>query len=240
MSLPPAINTRMPRRMPYSLGFKRYALAFDGVDDYVEVPYSQSLDVDVVSIEAIFAPEPTPTDAYELVVKPSSYTLYAYTSETRDRPEWNFGVVTGGTFYGTLGGVVTGVNPSEFYRFAHVVGVFDGSELRVYVNGQLYAYRAVSGVIDKNTNNIKINNRAEHKGKLALVRIYNRPLTESEIRYNMLNYHNPVRDGLVLWLADRIVGNTWYDESSQGNHGTIHGAQVVKVKQYELRAEVGL
>ena len=79
-------------------------------------------------------------------------------------------------------------------------------------------------------------------GYISFVRVYERELTDRERQYNMLNYHNPVRDGLVLWLDfEEGCGDKVYDKSGRGNHGTIYGgAKWVRVRQYELRAEVGL
>jgi len=67
-------------------------------------------------------------------------------------------------------------------------------------------------------------------GMVALVRQYNRILSQKEARHNMVHLSNPVRRGLVLWLDARyIVNNTWKDLSGYGNHGTIYGATQVDV-----------
>jgi len=62
-------------------------------------------------------------------------------------------------------------------------------------------------------------------GTIALVRIYNRVLSEDEVRWNYLHPDNPVRDGLVLWLKmDEGEGTKVFDYSGNDNDGTIHGA----------------
>lgn len=80
-------------------------------------------------------------------------------------------------------------------------------------------------------------------GHIAFVREYNIALTQEELRWNMLNYNNPVHPGnLVLWLpmeeGTRLVAA---DHSGLGNNGTLTPALTPptweRVRQYELRAE---
>ena len=78
-------------------------------------------------------------------------------------------------------------------------------------------------------------------GLIPLVLMYNRVLSQEEILYIMLNYHNPIRDGLVLWLPfEEGRGTTVYDKSGNNNNGTIYNATWKKLKMWELRSSVGL
>jgi len=241
VSLPPSTYTRMPRRMPLSLGFKRYALNFDGVDDYVEVPHSDSIaPTTAFSLEAMLK---IPQGAgkgkgISIVTKGIDYDYMLY-KDTSQRLCFYI-KDSSGNKYSTLYDVRIDDN-----LWHHAVGTFDGRYLRLYVDGVLRGETDTGGVsIRVTTNPLYIGTgwgSNYFQGYIAFVRFYNgHVLSGEEVRYNMLNYHSPVRDGLVLWLADRIVGNTWADESGLGNNGAIYGAQIVKVKQYELRAEVGL
>ena len=70
-------------------------------------------------------------------------------------------------------------------------------------------------------------------GKIFYVRIYNRILTESEIKYNCNNPQSPVTDGLVLWLNfDGGYGDKAYDLSGYGNHGTAYNCEWVEEEIY--------
>jgi hypothetical protein len=65
---------------------------------------------------------------------------------------------------------------------------------------------------------------------VSVVRAYSRPLSDSEIRHNMSNPNNPVRDKLVLWLDARACDaskNICYDLSGNGNHGTMYNVSIV-------------
>jgi len=226
--------------MPLSIGFKRYALEFDGVDDYVEVPDSPSLNFTVnnqLTVEA-WVIDSVVDDTYRTIVSKDGEFLLRRTNAGEGN-DFEFFIYDGSSWEPR---VDSGVVP-ERGKWYFVVGVFDGSELRIYVNGELKGSKDRVATLSDTTNPLKIgmfNGGYRWNGVITLIRIYNRVLSEREIRYNMLNYHNPVRNGLILWFHDKIVGNTWYDESGQGNHGTIYGATKVKVKQYEIRAEVGL
>lgn len=78
---------------------------------------------------------------------------------------------------------------------------------------------------------------------IAFVRVYNIALIQEEIRWNMLNYNNPVHPGnLVLWLPmEEGTGLVAADHSGLGNNGALLPAPTPptweRVKQYELRAE---
>ena len=75
-------------------------------------------------------------------------------------------------------------------------------------------------------------------GYIAQVLIYSRALTDSEIQYNYQNPNNPITNGLVLWLqADPkyIQGNIWIDLSGFGNNGTIYGAQLMQLEKTPAR-----
>jgi len=68
--------------------------------------------------------------------------------------------------------------------------------------------------------------------------IYSRSLSDSEIQYNYQNPNNPVTNGLIVWLqADPkyIRGNTWLNLSSYGNNGTIYNAQLIQLEKTPAR-----
>jgi hypothetical protein len=74
----------------------------------------------------------------------------------------------------------------------------------------------------------------QYDGNMKLMQgnilIYSRPLSDAEIRYNMSNPNNPIRDGLVLWLDARACDtskNICYDLSGNGNHGTMYNVSIV-------------
>jgi len=234
------IYSRLPRRLPHSLGFKKYALLFGGVGDEVRNDTFPSGITDL-TIEVLVK---------LIEAKSNQYILQAGNYENYNR-SFFIAIVDNLVTYGRTDGstiqVVRSASALLPGKWYHLTITDLSKTVKIYIDGNLdnegtYTLDPVStttpflvgfGYGDP------LVERHLH-GYIALVRIYSRALPENEIHYNMLNYHSPVRDGLVLWLADRMVGDTWADESGLGNNGTIYGAQVVKVRQYELRAEVGL
>jgi hypothetical protein len=79
---------------------------------------------------------------------------------------------------------------------------------------------------------------------ISNVLVYSRALSDSEILFNYNNPDNPVRNGLVLWLQAHpdnikdIDGDgvpEWLDLSGFGNHGKIYGATLVKLIRDPVR-----
>ena len=79
---------------------------------------------------------------------------------------------------------------------------------------------------------------------LSNLLIYNRALSESELRRNMTYPWNPVRDGLKVWLyahPDYVkdIDNDgileWVDLSGNGNHAKLYGATLATPIKSPLR-----
>jgi len=244
-SLPTQEYTRMPKRMPRSLGFERHALRFDGVDDYVEVPDSESLNItDAITIEA-------------WIKTSSSYARIVAKEENTSANHYYAGVVSGkleGSVRGTGGRVYSvrdGISISDnIWHHVAITFVLSGNMTRYVDGSQTGTITDISSVGNiSNDFNLYIGSRGSgdyyFHGSIALVRIYNIALSAEKIRWNMLNYHNPVRDGLVLWLPmEEGSGLTVYDKSGYGNNGSLLPADDPptwqRVRQYELRAEAGV
>jgi hypothetical protein len=213
-----------------------YALSFDGVDDYVRVPNSPSLHPSsAVSVEAWIKTS---------VNQSSAWIVTKYYSAGFG--EYLLGVVAGALrFTVVIGGSSVNYNPTFNYydgRWHHVVGVYDGSYLRVYADGvQLPGSLAKTGSIDSTTYDVVVGSghgAAGYfwSGLVALPKIYNRALSLAEIQRNMRNPLNPVRDGLVLFLPMlEGVGTSVRDFSGYGNNGTIYGAVWRDLAKYEVQ-----
>lgn len=76
---------------------------------------------------------------------------------------------------------------------------------------------------------------------IAFVRIYNRALNSTEIRYNMMYPFDSVKSGLVLWLPFMEYGGSVVkDWSGNNNNGTIHSATWKKIEKYPLYSNIGI
>jgi len=240
MSIPISMYRR-PTRMPFSLGFDRYALYFDGVDDYVRVEDAPSLR-SPNSLTIIMWIRPLENSKECLIQKGLSLTNYDYFLDLKDGVLRYAFIATDDSYHEHKYNLPVSVDQWHFVAFCR-----DGNDTVAYVDGAMDSWTAPLAAKDSG-GRIEIGQRAGghgydiwFPGTIGLVCIYNRALTPEEIRYNMLNYHNPIRDGLVLWLPmEEGTGTTVHDKSGYGNHGTIYGATWKKVKMWELRAEAGL
>jgi len=216
----------------------KYAMYFDGVDDYVLVPDERSLRPSAFTI-FVFAWMSAPSQyQLQLFMKSGNAPGYTMTLEV-NAPAYGSNVrylisdVSSGAYYNKLykGGV------SQWFAPALV---YDGSKAYSYYNGALVASDSLSYDNTKNTNPIKIGFPfgTNPPDLISLVLYYSRPLSDSEIQQNCNYPDNPVRNGLVLWLkADpayvKDINNDgileWIDLSGFNNHGKIYGPQLVQL-----------
>jgi len=214
------------------LGIFRYAMYFDGIDDYVAVP-DGIIPYDSMNwtVMAWVAPVFTGSVIYYQGASEGEMTLNAYWLGTK---------LSNGSWYNTPsynGPTVT---------FTHVAGVrYNGTSLLLYVNGnqvesastpaynlfEAPGYHSSIGSYNRGLRNFFM-------GYIYNFLIYNFALSQSQIQYNMANPDNPIREGLLLWLkADPayISGNTWYDLSGNNNNGTIYGATLTQLTPSDAR-----
>ena len=170
-------------------GFK-----FDGVGDYVEIPDSLSLKPAHVSVESwvrldsLTTVEGFPGLQYIVFKKNTrvfnfeAYALRKQVVDGVDRFAFSIGDVTG---FATLA-VALSTTPIVVGEFYHLVGTYDGSHVRLYVNGGLEGEAPVAATIDYSTRPVFIGASAEaFEGKLNGIvdeaTIYNRALDVGEV-----------------------------------------------------------
>jgi len=160
------------------------ALQFDGTDDYVEVSDDESLDItDAITIEAWVKAESANfgTDWIRSIIKKD----YAYILRIEEGTnKLSFHVWTNNTADSQCE-VSLSWTTGEWY---HVVGTYDGSYQRIYRNSQVVQTKELTGTIDTSTKNFLIGGittgAEQLHGLIDEVRIYNRALSEEEIRYH--------------------------------------------------------
>lgn len=122
----------------------------------------------------------------------------------------------------------------------HVAGTYNGlgasnaaSGIKLYIDGVLQDdislaqspnYTAMAATDEPVRIGIQGGN--DFKGSIDEVRIWSRELSEQEIADKLAKKLNPeIEDGLVgYWKFDEGIGNTAYDSSGNGHHGSIEGA----------------
>jgi hypothetical protein len=213
----------------------RYAVRFDGVDDYVLISDSPSLNpTSQVTIQAwVYPRNPSSSATQEFVAKGSSLTSQR---QYYLRPQKNTGLLELAIIDNT-GTAYSIFSPSALSAcvWQFVGGVYDGAYLRADINGVEVASRSIGAkTLNVTSYALAIGrlgavNAEYFYGDVAEVLIYSRALSLSERRWNYENPLNPIRDGLVLLLvADpiNISGGGWLDLSGKNNNGTIFGARL--------------
>ena len=157
------------------------ALSFDGVDDYVEVPDSNSLDItDAITIEAWVKPndifDSSRTDWDGVVGKSVQYFL----DFNPDNGKLRFHLS------GLSSTNLESTKASWDTVWAHIVGTWDGSIMKIYVDGILDSSQESTGTITSDTSDITVGAYSTapsdlFHGLIDEVRIYNRALSASEI-----------------------------------------------------------
>jgi hypothetical protein len=230
-----------PRRV---LRAFKYAVYFDGVDDFVRIPASSSLDFS------------------------SDFTVCAWLAVAELNPRYG-GAVDAGRTYVTnwwflltsgktamqFGLPYTDGSWSTIYFPDVAIGVFknycfgvSGSTQFGYLDGSLYYTITFTKTRAVSLRPVDIgrwlDDSSYGKFMLAQLLIYSRALSGSEILWNYQYPDNPIRNGLVLWLkadpnnikdvdGDGVL--EWLDLSGYGNHGKIYGATLAKLIRDPVR-----
>jgi len=163
------------------------ALSFDGVNDYVEIPHSTSLNIaNEITVEAWVKPHYTDYGGISTRVivgkhggwHNRGWSIGAKHLDLQDvRFHWQAE---------TDNYLDTSTNPLSTGVWTYVVGVANGTHIKIYINGELSALKANAESVDYNypveIGRNGVSSGSFFKGIIDEVRIYNRALTEEEIR----------------------------------------------------------
>jgi hypothetical protein len=165
-------------------------LTFDGVNDYVNVPDANSLDLTTgMTLEAWVNPTALGPIWRTLIIKESPgyfrYALYAHNGANGP---------SGHVFTNSdLDAIASSALPLN--TWTHLATTYDGATVRLFVNGTQVATRAAPGAMAASTNALKIGGNAVwaewFRGAIDEVRVYDRPLTAAEITADMTRAVRP-------------------------------------------------
>ncbi len=156
------------------------ALSFDGVDDRINVADSSSLDLtNGMTLEAWVHPDQNAGWRTVVMKEAGGDLAYSmYSSAWSDRPSGH--VFTGGE-RDTRAPASLPVG-----TWSHLAVTFDGTTLRLYVDGTQVSSTAVGGTVLTSTGALRIGGNAiwgeYFKGMIDEVRVYSRALTATEIQ----------------------------------------------------------
>jgi len=210
------------------------SIELDGIDDRVEINRTLGSGFSELSISTWvkYANNVATTNKYHPIVAkhgPSfgnSFVLQNMRSgASSNGGELYLNVQTPNGSFSAFSGVV----PSQNVWY-NVVGTYDGSNVKIYIDGVLKATTSASGNINTNTELLMLGDTGYGgysqilNGHLDEVSIYNRGLTQSEVTsiYNS-GVPNDISSisGLVSWWRFEGSGTTATDSGSGGNDGTL-------------------
>ena len=200
------------------------ALSFDGVNDYVLVSDSPSLDLSsVFSFEAWVNLDVIPgTGIYAVFIRKNLAYLFRVVgvSGRQEVVFWEGGALRFLNSTSTTGLAVG--------SWSHCVATYDGSIMRFYLNGAADGTASGAFAVDTNTAALYIASQTGTAqfldGRLDEVRIYNRVLSATEV-LQRFNGREIDRTGLVLEMKlNEKRGSTTFDLSGNANNGTVSGA----------------
>ena len=187
------------------------ALSFDGVDDYVDCSQGTNLNItDAITIEAWVYPTASSYDQWDAILAKggSSYRLHMHDNQ------FDLGLsIVGQPNQNLDAGSVFVQN-----QWTHVAGTYNGTIMKIYINGTLANSIAVSGAIKTNDYPLWIGDNSQvpdryFNGLIDEVTIYNRALSAEEIKSdykegvnNTYPRYDVNADGKVDILDATIVG----------------------------------
>ena len=226
-------------------------LHLDGDADYVEVPDSQSLDLQAmmtvemwVKVNSLVSGDVdillNKEDAYEcgvavqiehaaqnLVYSLSIGELWAprkmHSSSGLDIEYGRELLEESGV--GSRSGWYDGKERLEFGQWHHVAITYDGESANAYVNGKLTASYPVDGFIDSGESVLRIGGRTKFltffQGELDEIRIWNTARTSQEIQSTMDTTLTGKEEGLVAYW--NFDDGSAADKTAHNNHGSLIG-----------------
>ncbi len=224
---------------PRSAQATNWALEFDGVNNYVQIPDSGSLDItEAISIEFWVKVDKTQNSMYvSFLVKEDAYDVGYYKETGQIYFELYLGT------YVWLDSIRT-INDGAWH---HIVGTYDKEKMKIYIDGELDNENSQTALISTSIFNLGFGAWLQEgtdptwffNGSIDEPRIYSRTLSAGEVKQHYKGIFNN-KTGLVgLWHFDEGSGSIVNDSSGQGNNGSISDAAwVARVKSTSVHLKV--
>ncbi len=227
-----------------SLSQDNYALQFDGVDDYIQVPNDESLEMtEMITIETWMKHGKNDFFNWEGFIYKGDVDWSLNFIDSQGH--LNFEIKR---TYGDWAQCTASTIP-DMGEWYHVAATYDGNQMKIYVNGILENTTAVTGNLT--TSGLPLFLGVYHgiwgygepifyNGVLDEIRIWNIVRSESEIYENMYSLIPDNTPSLVAyWTFDEGSGDIVYDRSQYHNDGKLYeGAQWVNSDLVEVQVGV--
>jgi PKD repeat protein len=192
------------------------ALKFDGINDWVTVNDSASLDLSSnMTLEAwVYPQQSMPNDWRTVIMKEQTGGAVYNLNATNDTN------LPGFSFYDGVWHSLNGPEPLSLNQWTHLVATYDGNVQRLYINGVMVASRNQTGLIPISDGALRIGGNSIlgefFQGYIDEVRIYNRALSAEEVSSNMATPVNTATsDQLQLIMGNDNI-EPWAEYRAQG------------------------
>ena len=111
----------------------------------------------------------------------------------------------------------------------HIAGVYDGSKMKLYIDGNLDNTLALTGSVSTGSDSLKMGRYYSGsnyylKGQLDEVRVWNVARDSQQVLTGMVSGFTGNETGLAgYWRMDESSGTTTYDATVNGNQGILRG-----------------
>ena len=223
--------------------FTNDSMVFDGVNDYINLSTNIQSGYTQATYEFVCRSTslPSPGDYKQLYIQESSTWIGLY--NVGSGAFFGIDLNNGSGWCDNNGGSNTNARTTttiEVNKYYHVVYSWDGTNVRVYLNGVLHNTASTLQAVNGRQNVTTLGPGSSHRnigsrysgagnnwiGNMDVVKFYNRALSASEI---VQNYYQGsiVTSGLIMLLdAGNSVsypgtGTSWIDLTLTGNNGTL-------------------
>ncbi|MBD2144469.1 LamG domain-containing protein [Sphaerospermopsis sp. FACHB-1194] len=202
-------------------------LMFDGKDDYVEIPYNQSLNPNLFTVSSWVKVTGGQGRFRSVITSRVTKDSAGYIIYAGDNNKWQAWVGNGSDWEIVNNNDI----PVVLNVWTHIASTFDGKQLKLYVDGKEVGSKNV--VYAPNTRcplrigagATEANPRYFYSGQITEVSVWNKALTAAEIQAKMNQYLTGKEDGLVAYLPlNEGSGNLVKEKTGNGINGTINGA----------------
>ena len=220
------------------------AYSFDGVNDYIDIPYSPSIEPSVFSLSIWFKTSTSNQGALWSTDPNMLYCKHGYMiviSGNNSNP--TLPVVPNGTPLFTIdpstacsgyGPTIRGDYPLNGGNWHHMVAIYNGSSMKMYVDGVLQdetkntIYRKTGASIRVGMNRRTRNHpewRWFYQGSIDDIRLYNRVLSDAEIKQLANSSSMPIAEIIGTWSSGiwyrNVAASSWKQMNTDVPSGDI-------------------
>ncbi len=210
---------------------KRRGMVLDGTSDYIEVPFSPTLNTKTFTIEGWVKPQAGRNYRAVITSRDSLRTIQGYIIYITPNNKWSLWIGHGGDWQ-TIDGptIQAGV-------WTHLAGTYDGQTLKFFINGAEVGSQN-STYIPNIKQPLRIGAGATESdpnyffpGQIADVRYWDIPRTADHIKNSMYLQLRGKELGLAgYWRLGGLSEGRVLDFSTNENDGQVHGTPYISAK----------